>query len=93
MQDEEKRSCGLEEKPDNGKDLRNRKKGKFLTKRRGLKFSDETVPCPDDEHDKPNHAEQENQHSACGDKRFTSNTDLVSKKWLLKYQKEERTSR
>lgn len=87
MQDEDKRSYGMEEKPDTGKDLRKRKKGKFLTKRRGLEFSDETVPCPGAEHAEPSHAEQENQHSACDDKRqFTSNNkDLVPKKRRLKY--------
>ena len=92
MQDEEKRSYDNEDKPDNGKDVRKRKKGKFLTKSRGLKFCDETVHCPGAEHAEPSHAEQENcQHSACDDKR--SNTALVTKKWLLKYQKKERTSR
>lgn len=93
MQDEEKRSYGIQDKPDTGKDLRKRKKGKFLTKCRGLEFSDETVPCPGDEHAEPSQAEQENQHSACDDKRqATSNMDRVPKKWRLKYQREERTS-
>ena len=64
MEDQEQRCYSTQYEPDSLKDLRAMEKRKFLTKCRGMKFSDETVRCPDDEHGEANQPTQENQHRA-----------------------------
>jgi len=64
IEDQEQRCESTQEEPGTLKDLRTREKRKSLTKCRGMKFPDETVRRPDDEHGEANQPAQENQHRA-----------------------------
>ena len=65
IEDQEQRCYSTQEEPGTLKDLRTREKRKSLTECRGMKFSDETVRRPDDEHGEANQSTHENQHRAC----------------------------